>query len=61
MKQLEQEKIHINNGRIRALEIVLKMSIDSEFKTADQVNDELRYWIEKWQEENKKHEDSLNG
>jgi len=60
MKQLQQEKIHINNGRIKALEIVLHAAEEHKYETAGEVKAELRYWIEKWQEENKKHEESLS-
>ena len=60
MKQLQQEKILINNARIKALEIVLDASNEFEYTTAEHVKAELVNWIEKWKEENKKHEESLS-
>lgn len=60
MKQLQQEKILINNARIKALQIVLDASNEFEYTTAEHVKSELINWIEKWQEENKKHEESLS-
>lgn len=60
MKQLQQEKILINNARIKALQIVLDASNEFEYTTAEHVKSEIINWIEKWQEENKKHEESLS-
>lgn len=60
MKQLKKEKIHVNEARIKALEIVLDASNEFEYTTAEHVKTELINWIDKWKEENKKHEESLS-
>jgi len=61
MKQLKKQTIEKDQAKVVALEIILKSIKEHEMTTFSQVKGEIHYWIDIWNKEIKKNEESLNG